>query len=126
MIHFRHPARLRLTIWLACFAILVSALAPTISRVLASARSDIFSSDLCITRPAGFALKAAAPDAGMNDSMDHCAYCLQHGGNAPVPAIQDGLGLAGQSGLRPFLFYRAPKPLLALTAAAPRGPPVLA
>lgn len=81
---------------------------------------------MCITRPAGFAFKQAAPDAGMNDPMAHCGYCLPHHGDTPVTAIHDGLGLAGQGSLRPFLFYRAPAPPLALTAAPPRGPPVLA
>ena len=61
--------------------------------------------------------------AGMAD----CAYCLQHGGSdLLMPSTITGLGLMGGHALRPFLFYRAPQPLLALTAAPPRGPPAFA
>lgn len=56
-----------------------------------------------------------------------CGYCLPHAGSvALTPSTSAGLGLTGGRALRPFLFYRAPQPLLALSAAAPRGPPARA
>lgn len=60
-------------------------------------------------------------------AMADCGYCLPHGGSvALMPSTVTGLGLMGGHALRPFLFYRAPQPLLALSAAAPRGPPTSA
>ncbi|MDQ2990822.1 MAG: hypothetical protein M3R60_17155 [Pseudomonadota bacterium] len=57
-------------------------------------------------------------------AMADCGYCLPHGGSvALMPSTITGLGLMGGHALRPFLFYRAPQPLLALSAAPPRGPP---
>jgi hypothetical protein len=118
---FRHPARWLLFIRIACLAILMNALAPSVSHLLASARSDLFTSSLCITDPTG---KSAG---GKTMAMEECGYCLPHAGsNGLLPVMFSGLGLTANHGLRPFLFYRAPKPLLALTAAPPRGPPSIA
>lgn len=60
-------------------------------------------------------------------SMADCAFCLPHAGAFGMPpADHEGLGLRAGQALRPYLFYHAPKPLLALTAAPPRGPPLAA
>jgi hypothetical protein len=56
--------------------------------------------------------------------MEDCAYCLVHGGSYGLLPFATAPALCGSHSVRPFLFYRAPRPLLALTAAPPRGPPV--
>jgi hypothetical protein len=128
--YFRHPARWQLWIRIACFAILLNALAPSVSHLVSAARADgdLFLSSICVTDPSGkdnFVKKFAG--GGMGASMEHCAYCLPHGGSDLLaPLMFSGLGLTANHGLRPYLFYRSPKPLLALNAAPPRGPPSLA
>jgi hypothetical protein len=125
----------RWTIWIACFAVLMNALAPSISHAMAAANGVPGTWEIC--RADGNAL--AAP--GDHDlvvvgqmakkttqdkaaPMSDCGYCLPHGGSlALMPSTITGLGLIGGHALRPFLFYRAPQPLLALSAAPPRGPP---
>jgi hypothetical protein len=124
----------RWTIWIACFAVLMNALAPSISHAMAvrgnaPATWEICRADGTISMEAElFAAqlsnKIADHQAGM---MQDCGYCLPHGGSVGlVAATVTGLGLMGGHALRPFLFYHAPQPLLALSAAPPRGPPAFA
>lgn len=130
MNYFRHPARWQLWIRIACFAILLNALAPSVSHLVSAVRADgdLFLSSMCLTEPAGKGnvIKKFA-GSGMGAGMEHCAYCLPHGGSdLLVPVMFSGLGLSANHGLRPYLFYRSPTPLLALAAAPPRGPPSFA
>jgi hypothetical protein len=134
--------RKRLYIWIACFAVLMNALAPAISHALAGVRGGVPTWEICRAD----ALAEAVPGhpellvVGNNATlvkkitgatertamgfMEHCAYCLPHAGAfALLPTAVSGLGIFGGHALRPFLFYRAPQPLPALSAAAPRGPP---
>jgi hypothetical protein len=128
----------RWTIWIACFAVLMNALAPSISHAMAAAGAVPATWEIC--RTDGNALAAPGqPDLVVVGAlakkitqtkiaaMEDCGYCLPHGGSvALMPSTITGLGLMGGHALRPFLFYRAPQPLLALTAAPPRGPPAFA
>ena len=119
----RQTVTWRTQLWIAIFAMLLNALAPSISHALVrfDARAAI------CTSPGGPALKQPAsgqstlPDAMMQD----CAYCVVHGGSnmlpPPAPTV---LALTAGHALHPLLLYHAPTPLLALSAAAPRGPPV--
>lgn len=118
-------------IWIACFAVLMNALAPSISHAMAAGGGGPGTWEICRADAApelvvaGELAKKIARDkaAPMND----CGYCLPHAGSfALMPSTFTGLGLVGGHALRPFLFYRAPQPLLALSAAPPRGPPASA
>lgn len=106
-------------VWIAIFAILLNALAPSISHAVA-ASGDPASWDICRAADSNGAGKPAQPAAG----MDHCGYCLAHAGSFAItaPSFDDAGLFDGYSG-QPFLLYHAPQPLLALTAAPPRGPP---
>ena len=125
----------RWTIWIACFAVLMNALAPSISHAMASARGVPATWEICRTDGSGLAAPGQ-PDLVVVGAlakkitqtkiaaMEDCGYCLPHGGSvALMPSTITGLGLMGGHALRPFLFYRAPQPLVALSAAPPRGPP---
>lgn len=124
----------RLQIWIACFAILMNVLAPSISHAVAAARAVVPGADICFTdsgtraAPALDAINFVADqfkhsEAGM---MQDCGYCLPHAGTySLMPNQVTGLAILGGHALRPFLFYRAPQPLLALSAAPPRGPPAV-
>jgi len=138
------------TIWMACFAILLNALAPTISHAMTLASRDATRAPATweICRAPGstvqtdgshrllavgkfnkeftpaLALKKADHESM---SMADCAYCLPHAGSVAIlPPSFDLPGLAAGQALRPYLFHHAPRPLLALSAAPPRGPPAAA
>jgi hypothetical protein len=119
-------------VWLALFALLLNAFAPTVSHALAASRPAL-PVDVCsVDGGASFAAAAALlmqhqdTHAGMG-MLDDCGYCLTHAGShgvpppvhAPVPALQG-------SEPRPLLFYHAPRPLAVWLAAVPRGPPFFA
>jgi hypothetical protein len=116
---------------LAFLAVLLNALAPSVSHALAASRPD-FPVDVC-SEHGGAELAVAV--ALLTQDQDHrhggllkdCGCCLTHAGNAgmPPPALAV-LPLAPAPIERPYLFYHAPRPLPLLSAAAPRGPPLFA
>lgn len=133
----------RWTIWIACFAVLMNALAPSISHAMAAMNGVPATWEVCRTDGSA-AVAGLGQDRGQGElvavgslvkkaiektapAMADCGYCLPHGGSvALMPTTITGLGLVTGHALRPFLFYRAPQPLLALSAAPPRGPPAFA
>jgi hypothetical protein len=111
----------RLHVWIAIFAILMNALAPSISHAMAYASGEPAAWDIC--RADTKSADAGKLQAG---ALAHCGYCLPHAGSfAILPGPVQGAALLGGHALRPFLFYHAPTPLLALHGAPPRGPPAL-
>jgi hypothetical protein len=135
------------TIWMACFAILLNALAPSISHAMAllnpgpgvPATWEICRAPGSTMQSSGghsllgvgkFGLEltpALAPKPADHQSMSmaDCAYCVPHAGSFALPPPSHAfIGLPAGQALRPYLFYHAPKPLLALSAAPPRGPPL--
>jgi len=117
-------------VWLALFAVLLNAFAPTVSHALA-ARQPAVPVDVCSV-DGGPAFAAAAAllmqheHAGMS-MLDDCGYCLTHAGSPGLPPpvhVPPQVVRGGEA--RPLLFYRAPRPLAVWLAAVPRGPPFLA
>lgn len=134
--HLSSSTRLR-WIWIACFAILVNALAPAISHAV---NGKPRSWEICLndgTRVSGVGELDAATFAAVTDrskpqpmarmDMKDCAYCLTHAGSHGLPpsALALPVPLDGAS-LRPTLFYQSPQPLPAWSASNPRGPPAFA
>jgi hypothetical protein len=117
-------------VWLALFAVLLNALAPTVSHALAASRPAI-PVDVCsVDGGAPFAAAAALlmqdDHAGMGLKGD-CGYCLAHGGSHGLPPpVHAPLALAHGTEPRPFLFHHAPRPLAVWLASVPRGPPLFA
>jgi hypothetical protein len=123
----------RWTIWIACFTVLMNALAPSISHAMAALDNAPATWEICradgsnpgaeLVAVGQLSKKIADQKVGM---MADCGYCLPHAGSfALMPSTVTAPGLMGGHALRPFLFYRAPQPLLALSAAPPRGPPAV-
>ena len=115
---------------LAFLAVLLNALAPSVSHALAASRPSI-PIDVC-SEHGGAQLAVAA--ALLIQEQDHhhgaggpagdCGHCLNHAGSAGMPPpVLAALPLARAPRERPYLFYHAPRPLPLLSAAAPRGPP---
>jgi hypothetical protein len=116
-IRIRHLAA-----WIACFSILLAALAPTVSRSRA---------DICAT--------ANPVSAGEEDHtahhhsstpakpalhFDHCPFCFTHAGSfGLVPLDSFTLPDASSYMLFPSLFYQSPHTLFVWATPQSRAPP---
>lgn len=120
----------RLWIWIACFAVLLNALAPSISHAIAFGKGVPATWEICradgsrvtvsglITNDDSDKKPGAAKAMG-----EDCAYCQTHAGSFGLPPVTHAsLPVQGMQPY-PFLFYRAPQPLAVWSAAQPRGPP---
>lgn len=139
-----------LAAWIACFAVLTAALAPTISHFLAfddpwsahgsgaiahlafaSAAEDA----VCHTpteaddvRLTGFQLPAepAVPHQP-TQHLEHCPFCIQHTvALALEPHTYSLFAVHDRRAERPALFYQSTRPLAIWASAQPRGPPASA
>ena len=124
----------RFAAWAACLAILMSALAPSVSHALALALArgvDIAWMEVCSV--AG--IKLVKADTGVDKSgspashdtatqAGHCPYCSTHAASfALPPAALPAFQLTCGAGMRPLLFYQSPRPLPVWTDAHSRAPP---
>ncbi|KQW87293.1 hypothetical protein ASC94_28260 [Massilia sp. Root418] len=116
-------------IWIAIIAVLMNALAPSISHALAAAEGNPAAFEICRADkskplPAPFLQMDGEEDRKAMSMGEDCGYCATHAGSFGMPpSMVSGLPFAVQSRLHPFLFYRAPQPLAAWSASRPRGPP---
>lgn len=118
--------------WIASLAMLLAALAPTVSHALAaSAKEGSLWTEICTA--AG--IKLVKSDDGAQDkqggknrqiaSMEHCPYCLPQGAMPGLPAAPlSTLPAASGNHSRPILYYHAPRPLFVWASAQSRAPPV--
>lgn len=119
----------QLIAWIACFAILMSTLAPVISQAL---RADPATPWTEVCTPLGAKLVRiddATPGSPTQKlpgghPLQHCPYCTLHAMGLP-PAPASPLQLPVLSFGLPELFYAAPAPLHAWATAQPRAPPRL-
>ncbi len=124
----RRPARL--TAWIAMFAILLAALAPSLARALAPAQQALPWNDICTTlgmpSGAGDAVPASAPGQHEGADFKHCPFCLHPAGQFVLPSQGGSFLPAGAIGTepRPRAFV-APPPRLIQPAARPRAPPAI-
>ncbi len=128
----RHPKAL--TAWIASFAILLSALLPTLSHAFLS---DVPGSWVEVCSVTGAKLVQAdagdqsaatggtsAPSADVH-AIKHCPYCACHVDLISVPSADGaGLRMANLGQHVPELFLAAPRPLFAWASARPRAPPL--
>ncbi|ARN19561.1 DUF2946 domain-containing protein [Piscinibacter gummiphilus] len=124
-----HPGRSirRLVSWIACFAILVGALAPGVSHALQSRAGDSTWVEVCTALGA----KRVKVDASSDEStspagplLEHCPYCSLHADQFAMPPVP--LSVPALSMLHagpPERFLSAPRTPFAWAAAQPRAPP---
>ena len=119
-------------VWVAAMAILLMALAPTISHALQgqSARDWAL---VCSTQGAKWISasgdaedRSSAPQPASVHAFEHCPYCSLHAGTVGLPPAGGSVVLLSLSDRVPRLFLTAHRPLHAWLAAQPRGPPRLA
>jgi len=123
----------RLWAWIACFAILLNALAPSISHAIsASAGQTAAWAEICSVDGARFvavgtdhAQSAEGSQSPQAQPSAHCPFCSTHAGTFALPAAAMTLRVPITGArLLPSLFYRSPQPLFSWAAANPRAPPV--
>ncbi len=131
-----------LHVWIAIFAMAMSALAPTVSRAMGPDEHGRYLVQLCSATgvewvalsadEAAFygetgAVSTDSDPAGPSLADDDCPYCSAQFGNAlsPPPSLPHVFAVAGGAVL-PALFLVSPRPLFAWSPAHPRAPPALA
>jgi hypothetical protein len=118
--------RWRCSVWIALFAILFGALAPTISHAFAAGSGLPLDAPICTSEGSSLAPTAGAKPSQetMLDGFKHCAYCLTHAGSfALTPQSSTVFAVDAGRDLFPTLFYQAPGRLFPWTAAQSRAPP---
>jgi hypothetical protein len=120
----------QLSLWLAIVAVLMGALAPSVSMALGGngANNAVWaeictSSDFQPLAPSG---EPSVPDSA-NHLFEHCPYCSLHTPTLGLPPVDLSLALpAPAAELLPALFLEGPGQQHNWTVAHPRGPPVAA
>ena len=123
----------RFAAWIACFAILLAALAPSVSQAVANAKQESGSGWAEICSVAGIRF-VQVDDGGVDGKsgdkamqMEHCAFCSTHAGSVGLPPASPVLPLLVASGtaIFPSLYYQSPAPLFIWSTAQSRAPPAL-
>jgi len=121
--------RRRLQIWIACFAILLNALAPTIAHALSAVHGSGPAIEICTADGVKYvSLDGSAPLQSPLDAvlhhLEHCPFCVGDASAPPLPpAFVVPLALTGGHAIFPSLYYQAPAPLFAWSQSHPRAPP---
>lgn len=127
---FISKGKASIVLWIACSAIFLATLAPTLSRALTVA-SGLAVPSLEICSVAGgmnmlpATLSTDAPDTSKGSMrMGDCPCCSMHADTLSLPPTALVLA-SGEilTGLLPELFYQSATPLFAWTPVQPRGPP---
>lgn len=120
----------RVTAWIASFAILLAALAPSISHAVAAAKNVPNGwTEICTVAGAKLVKLGDTPPAKPAPThkmshFEHCPFCLSHAVNLGMPPeAAMAIPLFDGTHLVPPLFYHAPRPLFAWAVAQPRAPP---
>jgi hypothetical protein len=137
----RFLKRRRLGIWIACFAILMNALAPSISHAMALMNGTASLVEVCTVDGTRYVSADAATDADAHGQaaslpgkatvdlvhdMQHCPFCHTHAASFALPVAFDApLAVTAGHDVFPPLFYQSPKPLFSWSRPHPRGPPLL-
>jgi len=134
----------RWQIWIACVAILINALAPSISQAVEIMNTQTALpafAEICSTQGIKIASSLTLPSAQQQiqiakdpiqsvlHHMQHCQCCQcgsSHASNfaMPLPATVQVVVMDGHD-IYPSLFYHSPTPLFAWATAHARAPPVL-
>lgn len=121
------------TAWIACLAILMAALAPSISHALVAVKgANSGWVEVCSVAGTKLAKLAdsnnpASSPAEKAMHSEHCPYCFTHAVSLallPSPALI--FPLVNASFPLPSLFYQSSSPLFAWASAQPRAPPAIA
>lgn len=120
-----HIVTRRLVAWIACFAMLFGALAPSIAQAMSASRGEVWA-EICSVAGTRFVKIKGDPAEPPTLHLEHCPFCATH---ADAFALPPGPGfhiaLLDLPTSHPPLFYRSPRPLSIWTTAQSRAPPSL-
>ena len=115
--------------WIALAAILGLALTPALAQMMAKGGAPAW---MQICSAQGGKLVAMADLAPQDSSkpstahLEHCPFCVLHAPLLPTPQLQISFAAPAPPPARyPSLFFSAPRPLFAWSAAQPRAPPAI-
>jgi len=115
--------------WIAIFAILLAALAPSVARALSSPQQAMPWTDICsVGGPQVVHDAAPASGSGQHEGMGlkHCPFCLTHAGHFALPAATLDVLPTADSCAEVFPPSAAtPPPRFIRAAAQPRAPPAI-
>jgi len=122
----------RFAAWIACFAMLFAALAPSVSHALSMSRGETWS-EICSVGGKKF-VKVSVDQRGIADRatqdsihLEHCPFCATHAGSFALPPnVGLTILLIETQDTHPFLFFQSPHPLAIWTVAQSRAPPASA
>jgi hypothetical protein len=122
----------RFAAWIACFAILFAALAPSISHAVSASRGQSWT-EICSVAGTKF-VKMSDDQGGTSDPvskkslhLEHCPFCAMHAGSfALLSRVGFAIPLIETQDTHPSLFFQSPHPLPIWTAAQSRAPPAQA
>ncbi len=121
----------RLTAWIACFAILLVSLAPSISHAIATpSKASTGWGEICtssgtkVVKATGDQTVKPISSAKHDLHYEDCPFCrTQNDTSGPPPTFLATPLLVVSPLLSPVLFYEAPRPLFVWASAQSRAPP---
>lgn len=120
----------RLCAWIAIFAILLAALAPSLAQALSSSPQQATEPWAEVCTAGGMqSVHAGAPASGSGrhegGNFKHCPFCLNHAGHLVLPAAPFNCLPAADAGAESFSSpATTPSPRFIRAAAQPRAPPI--
>lgn len=123
----------RFASWIACFAILMASLAPSISHAVAAGKSQPNAwMEICTVMGSKMValdisqdMQTPAPVESMAH-LEHCPFCLNHAVSVGLPPPPDFvMPVISGDHVLPSLFYQSSRPLFAWAVAQPRAPPAI-
>lgn len=125
--------RRTLHLWIACFAILMNALLPSLSHAMAARQGGASLMEICtvagprLIRVDAPADPAQAPADSLLHHLEHCPFCATHAAVLGMPpALPLPFAVIGGHDLFPSLFYQSPSPLFSWSRPHSRAPPATA
>lgn len=114
----------QLLAWIACFAILLSALAPTISNMVFANRGSLASLGQICREESAQSFGKADTKIKANSKGEHCPFCLAQSmtGLPSAPVLPD-LGVTVS--IVPPLFLSSRQPLFVWLSGQARAPPTI-
>lgn len=119
----------RFAAWIACFAMLFAALAPSVSHALSVSHGETWT-EICTvggTKLVKVSVdKGGIADPATQDSihLEHCPFCATHAGSFALPPNAGfTIPLIETQETHPFLFFQSAHPLPIWTVAQSRAPP---
>ena len=120
----------RFAAWIACFAMIFGALAPSISHALSVSRGEIWT-EICSAGRTKF-VDVSVDRGGVSEPttqdsihLEHCPFCATHAGSFALPPNSGfTTTLIETQDIYPVLFFQSPQPLPIWTVAQSRAPPI--